>query len=84
MDPITVVVSGGGVALVTLFGRIVYNYGRDRKELNGTVGRVKNIETTLAQHIEDEEQEFKEIRKDITEIKTKVGLILEDKIKHNG
>ena len=35
----------GGLAMTSLItmGRMMYNYGRDRKELNGTVDRVKSI-----------------------------------------
>ena len=47
MEPFTIVIGGGTVAIVAGVGRIIYKYGQDRKELNGTVERVKKIEVHL-------------------------------------
>jgi hypothetical protein len=81
MEPVTIAIGGGLVAGATAVGRIIYNYGKDRKELNGTVARVKSIEIKLDQHIKDENHDFRIIRKDITEIGTKVDLLIDHKIK---
>lgn len=53
MEPITIVLGGSSLALVAGVGRIVYKYGQDRKELNGTVERVKKIEHNLDEVRED-------------------------------
>lgn len=53
MEPVTFAIGGGTVALVGTVGKIVYNYGRDRKELNGTVERVKKMEVDLHDVRED-------------------------------
>jgi formiminotetrahydrofolate cyclodeaminase len=73
----------GGLAMTSLItmGRMMYNYGRDRKELNGTVDRVKSIEQKLDQHISDEETDFKTIRRTLTQLETKVDLLVDHKIK---
>jgi formiminotetrahydrofolate cyclodeaminase len=73
----------GGLAMTSLItmGRMMYNYGRDRKELNGTVDRVKSIEHKLDQHISDEETDFKTIRRTLTQLETKVDLLVDHKIK---
>ena len=73
----------GGLAMTSLItmGRMMYNYGRDRKELNGTVDRVKSIEYKLDQHISDEETDFKTIRRTLTQLETKVDLLVDHKIK---
>lgn len=80
-DPVTIGL--GGLALTSLItmGKMMYNYGRDRKELNGTVERVKSIEEKLDKHIRDESEDFVTIRSDISEIKTKVDLLIDHKIK---
>lgn len=62
-------------------GRMMYNYGRDRKELNGTVDRVKDIERKLDEHIADEACSVNALRGDMREIKTKVDLLIDHKIK---
>ena len=67
-------------SLITM-GRMMYNYGRDRKELNGTVDRVKSIEKKLDMHITDEETDFKTIRRTLTQLETKVDLLVDHKIK---
>lgn len=59
----------------------MYLYGRDRKELNGTVDRVKRIDQKLDKHIEDEDQQFRTIASTMAEIKTKVDLLVDHKIK---
>ena len=59
----------------------MYLYGRDRKELNGTVDRVKRIDQKLDQHISDEDQQFRTIASTMAEIKTKVDLLVDHKIK---
>ena len=73
----------GGLAMTSLItmGRMMYNYGRDRKELNGTVDRVKSIEHKLDMHISDEETDFKTIRRTLTQLETKVDLLVDHKIK---
>ena len=73
----------GGLAMTSLItmGRMMYNYGRDRKELNGTVDRVKSIEKKLDMHITDEETDFKTIRRTLTQLETKVDLLVDHKIK---
>ena len=73
----------GGLAMTSLItmGRMMYNYGRDRKELNGTVDRVKSIEKKLDMHISDEETDFKTIRRTLTQLETKVDLLVDHKIK---
>ena len=73
----------GGLAMTSLItmGRMMYNYGRDRKELNGTVDRVKSIEHKLDKHISDEETDFKTIRRTLTQLETKVDLLVDHKIK---
>ena len=81
MDPVTIGL--GGIAMTSLFtmGRMMYNYGRDRKELNGTVDRVKDIERKLDEHIADEACNLTSLRGDMREIKTKVDLLIDHKIK---
>lgn len=81
MDP--VILGLGGVAMTSLLtmGRMMYNYGRDRKELNGTVDRVKNIEKKLDEHMADENMQVGSLRGDMREIKTKVDLLIDHKIK---
>jgi len=53
MEPVSIVLGGGTIALVGTVGKIVFNYGRDRKELNGTVERVKKMEVDLHDVRED-------------------------------
>ena len=81
MEP--AVIGLGGLAMTSLItmGRMMYNYGRDRKELNGTVDRVKSIEKKLDMHITDEETDFKTIRRTLTQLETKVDLLVDHKIK---
>lgn len=62
-------------------GKMMYSYGRDRKELNGTVDRVKRIENTLDQHIREENEDHQKMRRDITTIKTTVELLVDHDIK---
>ena len=81
MEP--VMIGLGGLAMTSLItmGKMMYNYGRDRKELNGTVDRVKSIEKKLDMHITDEETDFKTIRRTLTQLETKVDLLVDHKIK---
>lgn len=81
MDP--ALIGLGGLAMTSLItmGKMMYNYGRDRKELNGTVDRVKSIEHKLDKHINDEETDFKTIRRTLTQLETKVDLLVDHKIK---
>lgn len=69
------------MTLLGIVGRVMYLYGRDRKELNGTVDRVKGIDKKFDEHIEDERKQFQCMTRDITEIKTKVDLLVQHKIK---
>lgn len=69
------------MTLFGIVGRVMYLYGRDRKELNGTVERVKVIDQKLDQHMRDEEDQFLTIASSMTEIKTKVDLLVDHKIK---
>jgi hypothetical protein len=62
-------------------GRMMYNYGRDRKELNGTVDRVKRIDEKLDAHMADEDAQVGSLKGDLREIKTKVDLLIDHKIK---
>ena len=81
MEPITVTLAGTTFTLLGVVGRVMYLYGRDRKELNGTVDRVKRIDQKLDKHIEDEDQQFRTIASTMAEIKTKVDLLVDHKIK---
>ena len=83
MEPVTIALGGSTITLLGIVGKIVYNYGRDRKELNGTVERVKNIDRKLEEHIRTEDDDMRSLRSDITEIKTKVQLLIDHKIKDN-
>jgi len=74
MDPVTVAL--GGLAMTSLI-----TYGRDRKELNGTVERVKKIDQKLDEHIREEKTDMIEMHEDIKEISTKVDLLISGKIK---
>lgn len=82
---IEAIIALGGALMASLvgMGKMMINYGKDRKELNGTVDRVKEIDRKLDQHINDEASDFKQIRADITEIGTKVDLLIDHKIKDN-
>lgn len=82
MEPITWMLGGGGLTVIVLLAKIAYHAGNARRELNGTVDRVKRIEVKLDRHIQEEDNEFKEIRHNVTQIKTKVDLLLENRIKH--
>ena len=81
MEPITVTLAGTTFTMFGIVGRVMYLYGRDRKELNGTVDRVKRIDQKLDKHIEDEDQQFRTIASTMAEIKTKVDLLVDHKIK---
>ena len=81
MEPITFALGGTTMTLLGIVGRVMYLYGRDRKELNGTVDRVKRIDSKLDKHIEDELQVYSQLTHDVTEIKTKVDLLVRNKIK---
>lgn len=81
MEPVTLALGGTTMTLLGVVGKIVYNYGRDRKELNGTVERVKSIQEKLDKHIRDEEQELIGIRHGITELQTKMDLLINHKIR---
>ena len=81
MEPITFALGGTTMTLMGIVGRVMYLYGRDRKELNGTVDRVKRIDSKLDKHIEDELQVYTQLTQDVTEIKTKVDLLVRNKIK---
>ena len=81
MDPVTIALGGLAMTSLITMGRMMYNYGRDRKELNGTVERVKNIEKKLDEHIMKEDGDSRELRKTVTEIATKVNLLVNHKIK---
>ena len=81
MEPITVTLAGTTFTLLGVVGRVMYLYGRDRKELNGTVDRVKRIDQKLDKHISDEDQQFVTIARTMAEIKTKVDLLVDHKIK---
>ena len=69
-------------------GKMMYNYGRDRKELNGAVDQIKDIkeqtkdiDRKLDAHVADEENDFKKIRHTLTQLETKVDLLVDHKIK---
>lgn len=81
MEPITLVFGGSSLGFLILMGKITYNYGRDRKALNGTVERVKVIEHKLSAHMEDEMRQDMAIRQDIARLETKVDLLINHKIK---
>ena len=83
MDPVTITLGGTTLTLLGVVGKIMFNYGRDRKELNGTVDRVKKIEQQLDQHIRDEKEDMIHMHELMSEINTKVGLLVEGKIKDN-
>lgn len=73
----------GGVTMTSLvtMGKMMYNYGRDRKELNGTVERVKSIDMKLDKHISDERNDMTQMHENIKEIATKVDLLVQGRIK---
>jgi len=81
MDPVTVALGGLAMTSLITMGRMMYNYGRDRKELNGTVERVKKIDQKLDEHIREEKTDMIEMHEDIKEISTKVDLLISGKIK---
>lgn len=84
MDPLTplqLIFGGSTFGFLVLMGKITYNYGKDRKALNGTVDRVKTIEHTLSAHIEDEQRQDMAIRQDIARLETKVDLLINHKIR---
>lgn len=79
----------GGVTMTSLItmGKMMYNYGRDRKELNGTVERVKKVESNLLnidkkfdEHVRDEKRDMIQMHEDIKAIGTKVDLLVDGKI----
>lgn len=84
MEPMTGIATFVGVGGLLALARIVYNYGRDRKELNGTVERVKKIEYKLDEHMADEAQDFKAIHKELTRVSTKLDLVLDNRITKHG
>lgn len=65
MDPITVVLGGSSLAIAAGVARIIYKYGQDRKELNGTVARVKVMECHMG-----------ELREDVSYIRGKLDTVL--------
>lgn len=81
MDP--TVIGLGGLAMTSFIamGKMMYNYGRDRKELNGAVDQIKEIDRKLDAHVADEENDFKKIRRTLTQLETKVDLLVDHKIK---
>ena len=65
MDPVTFILGGSGLAMIAGFGRIVYKYGQDRKELNGTVERVKVME-----------HDMKDLRKNVSYIRGSIDSVI--------
>lgn len=81
MDPVTITLGGTTLTLLGVVGKIMFNYGRDRKELNGTVERVKKIEEKLDKHMMDETEDMTKMHQVMSEINTKVSLLIDGRIK---
>ena len=84
MEPISMgaLAAGGGsiIGAVAFVWNTAKKYGKDRADLNGTVERVKKIETKLDAHMIEEAEEFQQIHDNLTELNTKMDLLLDNRI----